>query len=218
MSWNFDEILGNEITAAGEDPSSLVQNGVDWFHMNSAIYNDIDNSIIASSRENFVIKIDYDTSEIKWILGNPDKGWFVDFPNSLQNLALTIDGKAPIGQHALSIVDDNYLLLFNNGRGNVNLPSVGDSRTFSAVSMYEIDETARTATEIWTFENNQELYSDICSSAYETMNGDFIINFASETSSRLASRIKIIDRNKNVKFDLLVPKRAGDVFFMYYCL
>ena len=41
-----------------------------WFHNNAAYYNRADNSLIVSSRENFVIGLDYDTRAIKWILGD----------------------------------------------------------------------------------------------------------------------------------------------------
>jgi len=208
-SWDFDAIVGGQITAAGEDPSALVQNGVDWFHMNSAIYTS-DDSIIASSRENFVIKVDYSTKKIKWILGNPAKLWYQNYPLSLRPLALSITGNAPIGQHALSVINDpNHLLLFNNGNGNINLPYVGDSRTYSGASLYEINEQQMTATEIWSFYDNQAIYSPICGSVYKTGAGEYLIDFATASGGTL-SRIMIVDANQNVNFDMTIPKRALD--------
>ena len=50
-------------------------------------YNRADDSLIVSSRENFVICLDYETQAIKWILGDPTKKWY-QFP-SLRTFALT---------------------------------------------------------------------------------------------------------------------------------
>ncbi len=209
-TWDFDEIVGGEISSTGEDPSAFVENNVDWFHMNSAIYIPQDDSLIVSSRENFVLKVDYSTKKIKWIMGNTDKQWYQNYPLSLRPLALRITGNAPIGQHALFVVGDpNHLLLFNNGYGNVALPYVGDSRTYSAVSLYEIDESQMTANEIWTFDDNQTLYSPICGSAFKTDSGLYVVDFAT-TDSMTAARIMIIDDTKNIYFDMRIPKRPVD--------
>ena len=48
--------------AGGDDPSGFVYPvGTDWFHNNATTYNKADNTLIVSSRENFVIAVDYDT-------------------------------------------------------------------------------------------------------------------------------------------------------------
>ncbi len=210
-TWDFDSIIGGQIQVAGEDPLlpvPFVQNGVDWFHMNSQIYVPQDDSIIVSSRENFVIKIDYSTKKIKWIMGDPKKIWYQNYPKSLQPLALSISGKEPIGQHALSIVGDPaHLLLFNNGWGNTVLPNVGDNRKYSAVSLYEINESLMTANEIWTFDDGQAIMSPICSSVYKTASGDYLVDFATSSSGHLA-RIMVVDDSKNIYFDMALPIRS----------
>jgi hypothetical protein len=208
--WDFDQLLADHILANGEDPGALVQNGVDWFHMNSAIYDASDDSIIASSRENFVIKVDYETGNIKWILGNTDKLWYTNYPLSLQPLALQITGNAPIGQHALSVTPDGRrLMLFNNGLGNLNLPDIGDSRTFSLVSIYDIDAAAGTASESWSFDHQQQIYSDVCSSAYRTARGDILIDYAA-AEARLTARFMVVNDDMQVLFDATMPKRTQD--------
>ena len=80
----------------------LVRPPNDWFHTNSAIYDARDDSLIVSAREHFVMKIDYETGAIRWVLGDPTKYWY-QF-SSLRAKALTLDsgGLYPIGQHALS--------------------------------------------------------------------------------------------------------------------
>ncbi len=208
--WDFDQILSDYIVSNGEDPSGLVQNGVDWFHMNSAIYDASDDSIIVSSRENFVIKVDYNTGNIKWILGNQDKLWYSNFPNSLQQVALQVTGNAPIGQHSLSVTaDGRRLMLFNNGLGHVILPDIGDSRTFSSVSIYEIDTVLGTAHEVWSFDKQQEIYSNVCSSAYRTIQGDILINYAT-SEFRQVARLLVVNDDMEVLFDAAIPKRPQD--------
>src|SRR5262249_34871232 len=121
----------------GDDPSAFVRPGIDWFHMNGAVYDPRDDSLVVSSRENFLIKIDYLTGEIIWILDDPTKYWYMF--QSLRDLALPLEagGFYPIGQHAPSITSDGLIMIFNDGFPSLNQPSgqpVGETRTFSAVS------------------------------------------------------------------------------------
>src|SRR6266536_822772 len=87
--WNMGAIIRAAMIAGGDDPSQFVYpSPTDWFHLNGAAYNRADDSLIVSSRENFLICIDYETSAIKWILGDPTKKWH-QFP-SLAKFALTL--------------------------------------------------------------------------------------------------------------------------------
>jgi len=202
--WDFDEIFNDRIQCCGEDPSTFVQNGVDWFHMNSAIYDATDDGILASSRENFVVKIDYETGEIRWLLGNPDKAWYADFPASLQPLALTVIGEPPIGQHALSLSPDGTLLmLFDNGKGNLVLDDVGDTRGYSRVVVYRIDEEARTAEEVLSLDFDKTIFAPYCSSAYWTAAGDVLVALTGPVGSP-SSRLLVVDVAGKVLFDALV--------------
>lgn len=146
--WDLGRIFRDHMRARGDDPANFVRDGLDWFHMNSAIYNAADNSLLISSRESFVVKLDYDTGAIRWLFGDTSKHWYRNYP-SLRALALRlVEGKAPIGQHSLSVAPNSELLLFNNGLGSLNHPPGtpgGATRTFSTPSRYAIDEKAGTA-------------------------------------------------------------------------
>ena len=73
-TWNMANIIRAAMIAGGDDPSQFVYPAPnDWFHNNSVAYNRADDSLIVSSRENFLICLDYDTGLIKWILGDPTK-------------------------------------------------------------------------------------------------------------------------------------------------
>jgi hypothetical protein len=180
-SWDLAAILTAYMSSQGDDAAAFVRPGVDWFHSNSAIYDRSDDSLIVSSRENFVVKLDYETGAIIWILGDPTKYWYT-FP-SLRSKALSLaaGGLYPVGQHALSLTPDGLLLLFNDGTASYNQPagaSAGESRSFSAVSAYSIDVASRSATEVWDYDAGQAIYSAICSSAYEAGDQSLLIDYA----------------------------------------
>ena len=79
-TWNLADIISAAMTAGGDDPSQFVYPApTDWFHNNAVTYNRADDSLIVSSRENFVICLDYETGAIKWILGDQTKKWY-QFP------------------------------------------------------------------------------------------------------------------------------------------
>ena len=201
--WNFATILSRHMQRGGDDPTVLVRPGEDWFHMNAAAYDPRDDSIIVSSRENFVIKVDYASGEIIWIFGDPTKYWY-SVP-SLRAKSLNLaSGLYPIGQHAVSLLPDGNLMLFNDGLGSIHAPpgeSPGESRTFSAVSVYAIDSTSQTAAERWRFDYGQSIYSPICSSAYRTADGSVLISYATADGSTHA-RLVGLDPQQAVVFDL----------------
>ena len=180
QQWSFADLISRHMRTYGDDPALFVRLGRDWFHMNSATYDPRDDTIIVSSRENFVIKVKYATGEIVWILGDPTKYWYT-FP-SLRAKALTLaaPGLYPIGQHAVSITSDGLLLLFDNGEGSIQNPagtSPGATRTYSVVSAYEIDPIALTAREARRFDYGNSIRSRFCSSAFETK-GSMLVSYS----------------------------------------
>lgn len=214
-AWDMSAIFRAAMAAGGDDPSGLVRDAADWFHMNSAIYSPADDTLIVSSRENFVVKLDYDTGRIRWLLGDPGKYWYVRYP-SLRALALTLTaGKAPVGQHALSLEPDGTLLLFNNGTASFDQPPgapAGGNPGFSAVSRYAIDEAARTAAEVWTYERGRTIWADVCSSAYRASGGGYLIDYAS-AYGRTRAKLVGLDDDGNVAFDYELPTAACDTAF-----
>lgn len=213
--WDMAAIFRTAMSAGGDDPSGFVRDGADWFHMNSAIYSPADDSLIVSSRENFVVKLDYQSGRIRWLLGDPNKYWYVRYP-SLRALSLNLtSGKIPIGQHSLSIAPDGNLLLFNNGTASFNNPPdtpAGANPGFSAVSKYAIDEVARTAAEVWTYEHNRDLWSATCSSAQQVSQGSYLINYSTAYGG---TRVKLLglDPSGNIAFDYEYPNARCETSF-----
>ena len=204
-TWNLADIIGAAMIAGGDDPSQFVYpTPTDWFHGNSATYNRADDSVIISSRENFLICLDYETSAIKWILGDPTKEWY-QFP-SLKKFALTLPPGSlpPIGQHAISVTYDQNILLFDNGENSsFHLPH-GDSRDYSSPRKYELDLNAKTATEVWNFELGQSLWCPFCGSVYEDAPLDYLIDFT------------FIDGVQTQSFAQLIGLSAGDQTIFRY--
>jgi arylsulfate sulfotransferase len=208
-TWNFATIMSDHLRAAGEDPSLLVRPPNDWFHTNSSVYDARDDSLIVSSREHFVMSVDYDTGAIRWVLGDPTKYW-AQFP-SLRAKALTLasGGLYPVGQHALSITRDGLLLMFNAGTPSEHQPAgapVGESRSYSAMSAYRIDAAAMTATEVWRFDYGQALYSDHCSSVYES-GQSYLVSYARVDNHQFA-RLVGLNSEREVVFDFQYDARG----------
>lgn len=214
--WDYGVIFRNLIEAEGYDSSNFVRDGADWFHMNSAIYDSSDNSIIASSRENFVVKIDYDTREVLWLLGDETKHWFVNYP-PLQALSLSSPDVKPIGQHALSIVEGD-LMLFNNGQFSFQSPEGeprGELLTSSPASRYRIDPEVMEAEVVWNYD--PAIYSDICSSVFRDPSsdtGDYLVHYAavdrldtSEPPKPTRTLIRGVNEDGVMLFELQLPTR-----------
>ncbi len=205
--WDVGKILADHMQAGGDDPLRFVRLGVDWFHMNSAIYDPRTDSLIISGREDFVIAIDYDSGRILWILGDPTKYWHT-FPTLAAKSMTVGSGFYPIGQHALSITHAGDLMLFNNGQASSNQPSgtpVGEQRNYSAVSIYSIDAVAMAATEIWRFDREQGVFSAFCSSAYQaSVDGSTLISY-SVADNGAHVRLMALDANRSLVFEFEYP-------------
>ena len=196
--WNLGTILAAAMTAGGDDPAGFVQDPKlgDWFHNNCTTYRASDNTLLVSSRENFVVALDYDSGAVKWILGDSTKHWY-EYP-SLRKYALALapGTLAPIGQHALSIVSD-HLLLFDDGDQSVNQFPTGISRTYSAPREYEIDTAQHLATEVWNYPNGESIYSPICSSVYQDAPENYLIDYTT-AGPYLYTEILGLDHGKPV--------------------
>lgn len=178
-SWNLAEIISAAMRAGGDDPAQFVpRNGDDWFHNNANTYRRSDDTIILSSRENFVIAIDYTTGAIKWILGDSAKKWYQFASLRKYALALTPGSLPPIGQHAVSITHDDHLLLFDNGTDSAYQMPKGNLRTYSTPRKYRIDTQAMTATETLSDPASGSIYSAFISSVYEDDPANYLIDYA----------------------------------------
>ena len=156
----------------------------DWTHSNAVVYSPTDGNLILSMRnQNWVIKINYNNGagdgSILWTLG--DGGSFTLPP-----------GQAPIewnyGQHYPTFVSPNSsgvisLMVFNDGNSRLmdsnndvcGTPGVG--ACYSSVPIYQLDESAQTATVLWE-DNLSPYFSICCGDALLLPNGDMEVDIA----------------------------------------
>jgi hypothetical protein len=178
-TFNMAQIISAAMRAGGDDPSQFVFPAPsDWFHNNGVAYNRADDSVVISSRENFLICLDYNTGAIKWILGDPTKKWF-QFP-SLKKFAITVapGSLPPIGQHSPSITFDQGLLVFDNGNESILQQPPGAHRDFASPRKYSLDLVGKVATEVWNFPMNESIHSPFCGSVYEDAPLDYLVDYA----------------------------------------
>jgi hypothetical protein len=178
-TWNLANIISAAMRAGGDDPNQFVHpSPTDWFHNNAVAYNRADDSVIISSRENFLICLDYETGAIKWILGDPTKKWY-QFA-SLRRYALTLapGSLPPIGQHAVSVTFDQNILVLDNGENSWTQQPPGEQRSFASPRKYKLDLNAKVATEVWNHEMDQAIDSPICSSVYEDAPLNYLIDYS----------------------------------------
>ena len=213
--WNMYQIIASAMRAGGDDPSAFVRRGQDWFHNNSVTYRASDNTLIVSSRENFVIALDWASGAIKWILGDKTKAWF-QYP-SLSQFALTVPagaGVAPIGEHALSITYNDKLLLFDNGFPSFIQTPPGSMRKFAAPRKYSLNLNNRTASQIFSY--NRSIVSEICSSVYEDAPNNYLVDYAVAggfRSDAASAEIVGLQSNGNRAFDYKYPTNFCDEIF-----
>ncbi len=177
--WDMANILSAAMRAGGDDPSQFVYpTPTDWFHNNGVTYNRADDSVIISSRENFLICLDYNTTAIKWILGDPTKKWY-QFP-SLRRFALTVASGSlpPIGQHSPSITFDQGLMVFDNGNESILQNPRGAHRDFASPRKYSLDLVGKVATEVSNFPMNESIHCPFCSSVYEDAPYNYLIDYS----------------------------------------
>ncbi len=219
--WDLGQIISAAMTAGGDNPSKFVyaDGKSDWFHNNATAYNPVDNTLIVSSRENFVIAVDYDppadgsVRKIHWILGDTTKFWY-SFP-SLRKFALAVPAgtPVPVGQHAVSIDPNNhYLTLFNDGANSGFAPfqsAPGINRNYSTGDTYQINTSSMTASDLSDYRPSPDIYSSICGSYYgEPGTNTRLIDFATANNLKTAE-IQGLGTSNQVIFDLKFPETGN---------
>jgi hypothetical protein len=123
---------------------------LDWTHGNGLTLDERDDSLIICLRfQDAVLKVDRQSGEIQWILGDPS-GW----PATLQSRLLQPVGEMrwPYHHHAPSLTPAGTLLLFDNGnfRARPFAPASPPAATYSRAVEYAIDAESMTVREVWS--------------------------------------------------------------------
>jgi arylsulfate sulfotransferase len=211
MEWDMRKYLkvDRQVFPAdyGMDPAT------DWFHVNSIGMSLQDNSVLVSGRNQGVIKIGADDS-LRWILA-PHVAWgqagfdgkglnTTDYllaatnsagelyPGEVQQGRISADDfDWPTGQHALNLLPNGNLLLFDNGlRRNFEAKP-----TYSRAVEYKIDEANRTITQVWQYgkERGLDMFSPITSDVDVLLNGNRLITSGNIRASGKPGHGKMVE-------------------------
>ncbi len=156
-------VLG-EVTRLPAGPTAAVPvlPAVDWLHVNAVAWSPADGDLVLSMRhQDWVIKVDYDggagDGHVVWRLG--------------QGGDFAVDSAEPnpwfSHQHNAHYVDDDTLILFDNG----NTRRAGDPNANSRGQVWTLDEAAMSA----TLEVNADLgaYAGALGAAQRLSNGNY---------------------------------------------
>ena len=185
----------------------------DWFHQNSVVYDKHDDSIIISGRnQDTVMKIDYKTEKIKWILSAPDN-WDKEMEKYLVE-GTGDDFEYTGGQHDATIMPDQDgdpdtmdVLLYDN---NIHITHGENekSKTYSGAIQYRINEKTKEAEVIWKYgeERGEELYTSIIGSAnYLPETGNRLIGFGHVSGGERSHLVETTaDDDSSVAFEAVI--------------
>ncbi|WP_137597659.1 aryl-sulfate sulfotransferase [Paucilactobacillus kaifaensis] len=191
---------------------------VDWFHQNSVEYDENDNSILISGRnQDMIMKISMKNDKIKWIYsGKKAASW----PNKYRKLLLnptkgtTITG----GQHHLTLLEDvnndpdsENVTLYDN---NIDVTN-GNSKTsgkYSQGVQYHINAKKMTIDQTWAYGKSlgKANYTEIIGSTQKLFNNNYLLDFGFKNEGKESNIIEV-QNNKQV-FNLTVPNPSAKAY------
>lgn len=202
-TWDLREILDMSRLELINDP-------VDWFHMNAIWYDEADDAVIFSGQRQGLVKVSMD-NELIWIMA-PHLGWGNAGINGeghdTNNFLLTaVDGNGDAyeeavqmgnraldefewtwGQHAPMVLENGNIFAYDNGFRRTWGPAFG---TYSRGVEYQIDEQAMTVQQVWQAGKEQgvDFQSHIISD----------VDVMSQTGNRIIfSGINIVNRESRL--------------------
>lgn len=141
------------------------ESDVDYAHANS-ITIDTDGDWLVSLRGlSQVVKIERTSGDVIWRLGGVSNDF--EFINDLY--------AGLCGQHTAARVNDDNVLLFDNGQNCY--PEMPDRGEHTRVVEYSLDETAMTAELVWSYSRKGQLYTKSQGSAQRLTNGNTFIGW-----------------------------------------
>lgn len=147
------------------DDVDLTNQIISPFHINS-MFLDVDGNLIISARhQDEISKINLSTGQFIWRIGGTKcvNNQFTFTNDTLDNF---------VGfshQHNVTRLANGNLLMFDNG----NMKST----TYSRAVEYQINETSKTATKVWSYSNTPATYSYQMGSVQRMSNGNTLIGW-----------------------------------------
>ena len=129
---------------------------LDWTHGNGITYDARDDSVIVSLRhQDAIIKIDKQSGEIKWILGDHEN-W--TSPQKEKLLEPTHNLRWHYHGHNPRVTVDGTILMYDNGicRAQPYAPQAAPHECFARAVEYAVDEESMKVTEVWTSSDDND--------------------------------------------------------------
>ena len=190
-NWDFREIIDPERPV---QPANLDE--ADWLHLNAVIYDEEDDALIVSGRDqSALIKVGRKSGELVWILGNHEK-WSTRYaPYLLEPKGKDFEWQW--GQHApmLHPEDHSRILLFDNGNKRSYVSPLPAEKNYSRAVEYEIDEEEGTVRQVWQYgrERGSELYAPFIGDADYLAGGNRLVCFGGITRNLEGVATEIFD-------------------------
>ena len=162
----------------------------DWDHLNAVLpFPDSDDLLISAKNQYAVFKIDADSGAVVWRLGKNG-----DFQRT--------DGdEHPFtNQHAPEFIDDDELLIFDNG--------VDGWRETSGAVQVRFDEEAMTYEVVWSWYPDPPIYAPIWSDADRLENGNTLVTFGRRGQELDSHIVEVTPEGERV-WQLVTPKKWG---------
>lgn len=214
-------------TVSAIDPNLISDTDLAWAWLNGVYYDKNTNELLLSFRNrNSIVSLDYDTGNIKWILGDI-RYWSSAFEKYILK-GVGSEFTYPLGQHSPSIDANHNLSIFNNGYNayKEETHTCGYFRNSASYAMtYKIDEANMTAEVTYKF-GGQEYFSYALSSYNQTYDGNTLFNsgwhFSDEVNyddpnctqfnnDKYVAHIIEFDKNKEKLLELKVNESKFEV-------
>ncbi|MFZ5478807.1 MAG: aryl-sulfate sulfotransferase [Myxococcota bacterium] len=151
-SWDTDLPL----VVDPETDEGFYSPNLDWTHVNAVQY--------VASQDAYLISVR--NLDLVLLVAREDGRTIWQFGGDGSDFELT-DGRFMDGQHAVELLDDTHLLMFDNG-GH-------DGSGFSRAVEYELDLTAMTAREAWEYDAGQSITAILLGDVERLPNGNTAI-------------------------------------------
>lgn len=172
---------------------------IDVTHFNSIDVDRAGNYIISARYSNEIIKVKKSDGTLLWRLGgNKNQFRFIG------------DTVPFLGQHDARLLNNGHLLLFDNGYGN-------DAVQHNVrVLEYELNETKKTATLVWSYTPAQKTVSLANGNARRSDDGKTLVNFGKVKNGTPNITFVMLDTNKEKLFELSYDDTIGSYRTYYY--
>lgn len=219
-AFKFTDIIKNI------DSSVIQPEEITWGFINSVYLDEERNELLVSMRNrNSIVAVDYNTQELKWILGE-SRFWSNKFNPYL--IKGTGDFKYPGGQHSITVLNDGRVSIFNNGYNSYRESANPCSKLKGLESygmIYDIDRNAKTAKVDYKF-GGEKYFSYALSSFNYTKDNHKVFNSgwhfsdASEydnpactqfTNDKYDAYIVELDDNDNVLAEIRIDESKFEV-------